>query len=106
MDWAERNPGRCGVAWHSVANISYLAGSEGRAFIEAFARFVEVAPTASPALDFALRLPMKDFEDALQVAAADALGAQVIATRNTKDYRDSPVRALLPGEVLRLAGDP
>lgn len=43
---------------------------------------------------------MKDFEDALQVAAAMACGADVIATRNLKDYVKSPVKAKSPSTVL------
>jgi hypothetical protein len=44
---------------------------------------------------------MKDFEDALQVAAATACGAEVIATHNVRDYAGSPVQAELPADVLR-----
>jgi len=43
---------------------------------------------------------MRDFEDALQVAAAVACGASVIATRNLQDYAKSPVRAAEPLFVL------
>ncbi len=43
---------------------------------------------------------MNDFEDALQVAAARACGASFIATRNTSDYRRSPIPALSPEAVL------
>ena len=42
----------------------------------------------------------KDFEDALQVAAAEACGADVIATRNVRDYAKSPVRAATPKALL------
>ena len=43
---------------------------------------------------------MTDFEDALQVAAAHACGAQHIVTRNAKDYERSPIRAISPQEAL------
>jgi len=33
---------------------------------------------------------MRDFEDALQVAAAMACGAQFIVTRNERDFKASP----------------
>jgi len=64
--------------------------------------FLEVAETNSQSLDFALQLPMNDFEDAMQVAAAHAFGAQLIVTRNLKHYRKSPIRALTPLEVMKL----
>lgn len=47
----------------------------------------------------ALELPMSDLEDAMQVAAAERFGAQIIAARNLKDYGGSPIRALKPAEI-------
>ncbi len=41
-------------------------------------------------------------EDAMQVAAADAFGAQVIATRNVKDYRKSPIKAMTPEALVKV----
>jgi hypothetical protein len=38
----------------------------------------------------------------LELAAADAFGAQLIATRNLKHYRKSPIQAREPEEVLSL----
>lgn len=102
IDWAEQHPGQCALAWHSIANVAYMVGRMAIPFIEEFAHFLEVAETDSAALNFALQLPMSDFEDAMQVAAARAFGAQVIATRNGKHYRKSPIRALSPREVLKL----
>jgi predicted nucleic acid-binding protein len=43
---------------------------------------------------------MADFEDAMQVAAARACGAQHIVTRNISDYVRSPIRAVDPREAL------
>ena len=45
-------------------------------------------------------LPMKDFEDALQCAAALACGADVIVTRNLEDYQLSPINAVTPTQIL------
>ena len=44
---------------------------------------------------------MRDFEDGLQAVAAEAVGAQVIVTRNTADFRRSPIPAVTPAEFLR-----
>lgn len=38
----------------------------------------------------ALKLPMEDFEDALQAAAAQACGADYIITRNGRDFTKAP----------------
>ncbi len=43
---------------------------------------------------------MKDFEDALQCAAALACGADVIVTRNLEDYQLSPINAVTPTQIL------
>jgi hypothetical protein len=44
--------------------------------------------------------PLQDFEDALQVAAARACGASFIATRNVKDFRNSPITAKTRQELV------
>jgi hypothetical protein len=51
----------------------------------------------------ALGLSMKDFEDALQAAAAVAVGADTIVTRNVSDFASSPVGAVAPGDFLATA---
>lgn len=105
LDALERRPGQGFVAWHTVANLSYLLqprhGRTGmRAFIKDLVAFLEVAPTTTESLRYAARLSMRDFEDAMQVAAAVACRAAVIATRNLRDYATSPVRAATPKALV------
>lgn len=93
------------VAWHSLSNFYYLVrpkrgGAATRDFLVDLTRFVTVAPADTEALHFAAALPLKDFEDALQVAAARGCGATVIATRNVRDYRRSPIPARTPKALL------
>ena len=71
-----------------------------RDFIVELTRFVEVATTDTEAIRYAAGLPMGDFEDAMQVAAARACGARHIVTRNVRDYERSPIRAIDPQEAL------
>ena len=42
----------------------------------------------------------EDFEDAVLAYAANLVGATAVVTRNTKDFRYSPVKALDPSEFL------
>lgn len=106
LDELERRPGSAFIAWHTISNFYYLvAPSRGRRgtreFLLELTDFVDVAPTTLQSLRYAARLPLKDFEDALQVAAAVACGAELIATRNLRDYARAPVRAAAPQVVLR-----
>ena len=93
------------VAWHSISNINYIVGKfSDRPFArEAIARlleFAQIAPTATDDLRYALGLPMSDFEDAMQVAAARACQANFIVTRNTGDFARSPIPNLTPAQAL------
>lgn len=93
------------VAWHTLSNLYYLVSaakeSEARRFLEELVVFIDVVPTARDDFRYAARLAMRDLEDALQVAAATACGAEVIVTRNVRDYVRSPIRAITPAALLR-----
>ena len=93
------------IAWHSVSNFCYivaptLGGVSARDFILDLTRFVGVATTDTEGIRYAAELPMTDFEDAMQVAAARACGARHIVTRNVRDCERSPIRAVEPQEAL------
>ena len=105
MDRLESGGHAAFIAWHSVSNFFYLVRpqlgpSSAREFILELTRFVEVAQTGTDAIQYAARLPMADFEDAMQVAAARACGVQNIITRNVSDYARSPIPAISPEEAL------
>lgn len=95
------------LAWHSVATLSYLIERErdpatARAVVTDLLTWAQVATTGHADALLALQLPMADFEDALQVAAAQACGANYIITRNVRDFGKSPVAALTPERFLVL----
>ena len=100
LQWAESEPGQAAVAWHSLSNVSDLLRPDARPFIRDLLEFVEVAPTATEAAKQAVGFPMKDFEDALQAAAALAFGASYIVTRNVRHYRRSPVPVISPTDFV------
>ena len=105
IDYLEIRRRRAFVAWHTLSNFYYLVSptrgrKSTREFLVGLTRFLTVAPSDTEALRFAAELRMNDFEDALQVGAARACGASFIATRNTGDYRRSPIPALSPSAVL------
>jgi predicted nucleic acid-binding protein len=105
LDHLEANPGSGFMAWHTVSNFYCLVvprhgRNETRGFLLELSRFIEIAPTNTESLRLAGSLKMRDFEDAMQVAAARACDADLIVTRNTRDFRGSPIRARTPKQLL------
>ncbi len=105
LGFVERGVEPACIAWHSVSNFYYIVTSSrnqasARDFILELTRFVDVAMTGTDGIRYAADLPMADFEDAMQVAAARACGAERIVTRNVRDYRRSPIRAVSPQNAL------
>ena len=98
---------RCGreheawLAWHSVATLAYLidrqhSAAQARDFVRSLLVWTDVAITQRSDAQQALDWPMPDYDDALQAAAAVACGAQIIVTRNVRDFKGSPVPAMTP----------
>ena len=93
------------VAWHTISNFYYnIERPQDAEFakdaVTQLLTFVEVADTGTEDARYALDLPMPDFEDAMQVAAARACDARFIVTRNVRDFARSPVPALSPADAL------
>ncbi len=105
LDRIEHGAESAYIAWHTVSNLYYIVapsrgGVSTRDFIVELTRFVAVATTDTEAVRWAAELPVADFEDAMQIAAARACGARHIVTRNVRDYERSPIRAISPQEAL------
>lgn len=64
----------------------------------------EISPVNREILRAALQLETKDFEDAVQIASAQADDLDFIITRDVKDYEKSPVKALTPAEFVAQLG--
>jgi PIN domain len=106
LDWCQNRPASAWLAWHTISVVYYLirparGDSKARAFIADLLRGCEVAAGGKEAVRRALALPLKDFEDSLQVAAGIAADVQFIVTRNKHDYRASPVPAIGPREFVQ-----
>jgi len=103
---------RCGdsentafVAWHTLSNVFYILRSQaGRdravEFLEDLLQWVQVAGVGHSDALRAFGYGISDFEDALQVSAAEACAADLILTRNTADFRNSPISATSPEEFI------
>jgi predicted nucleic acid-binding protein len=105
IDYLEANPNSGFIAWHSVANIYYIVSKattkeKAKSFIVKLGQFIQIVPTSNTDVLSVASLPMKDFEDALQCAAALACEADVIVTRNLEDYQQAPINAMTPTQIL------
>jgi predicted nucleic acid-binding protein len=95
------------IAWHSIANFYYLVASASgdkktRIFIKELLQFIKVSKTSTEDILYAIDSPLKDFEDALQLAAAKSCMAKYIITRNIKHYKKSSVPAITPENFLKI----
>jgi predicted nucleic acid-binding protein len=62
---------------------------------------VEIVPHTKSLLRLAIKSPHKDFEDAMQIVAAESLeDIEGIITRNKKDFKHSSLPLYLPKEAL------
>ena len=102
LSWAEANPGQAAMAWHSLSNLAYMIKPDARTLIADLLDFVEVAPVSTSDMLVVVGLPMKNLEDAMQVAAALSFGARHLVTRNLPNHRRSAVPALAPQAFLAL----
>ncbi len=109
LTWGFEHPGRAALAWHSVATLAYFLRKHGapdnvRPLMGELAARLEIVGGADRELLRAIALPIADFEDAMVAALAEGAGATHIVTRNTSDFRRSPVKAVTPEAFLKLVG--
>lgn len=95
------------VAAHSITTLFYLltrhqSAEAARAIISELLSFVSVAAVDQAVIEQALTLPYRDFEDAVQMAAALNAGAGYLVTRNVRDYRSGPLPVIQPAELMAL----
>lgn len=88
----------------TVTTLHYLirksAGAKkARENIALLLSIFKIAPVNEIALEGALKLSFKDFEDAVLHEAARLVNAEVIVTRNTADFKHSSIVVRLLGEL-------
>lgn len=94
------------LAGHTIPTIHYIVreNRKERAVADAavgkLLRIFTVVAAENAELHHALSLGFPDFEDAVQAACAVKVNADWIVTRNTRDFRKSPVACEPPGAVL------
>ncbi|MCM1219901.1 MAG: PIN domain-containing protein [Lachnospiraceae bacterium] len=98
------------IAFHSVANLWYILRripeDMRRKWMADICNCLYVASANhEEILDAINRDEFKDFEDCLQDKCAKTVDADYIVTRNTSDFLNSEVKAVLPEELLDIIKD-
>lgn len=107
LTWGFEHPGSACLAWHSVATLAYFLGRHGgrdavRPLIGELVARLDIVGGSDRELLRAIELPVADFEDAMIVALAESASVTHIVTRNTADFRRSPVKVVTPENFIRL----
>ena len=95
------------VAATTLTNVYYIVRrvsgkpEEAMTAVNKTLQWCEVAPVNRRVLDKARSSGMKDFEDAVQAAAAQNFGIDIVVTRDKTGFIDSGVRVYSPDEFLK-----
>ena len=81
-----------------------LGKTQALKMVEDLTSTFEVCAVNHDVLRSALRLEMADFEDAIQSANALLEGLDFVITRDLKDFKKSPVKAVSPVEFMKQLG--
>jgi predicted nucleic acid-binding protein len=97
------------ISWHTLSNIFYILRRDRGAekTMEFLRDLLSVAAVVSVGHADALRaiaFQLTDFEDALQLSAAESCRADVILTRNRTDFRNPPGISVLTPEEFSPSG--
>jgi predicted nucleic acid-binding protein len=95
------------IAAHSVTTLYYVISRKRNreTAVQAVSGLLEsftVASVDDIVVRKALSLGWKDFEDAVQMSAADAESIDYLITRNIKDFQSGPIHAIQPVAFLAL----
>jgi len=95
------------LAAHSVTTLFYLTAKQlgpqkAALVVRQVATVFSIAAVDQAVVEQALSLGWRDFEDAVQMAAAMSANLDYVVTRNRKDYTTQPIPILIPAECAAL----
>ncbi len=97
----------CLVSASAVTDIFYILNkslhstSLARRYIEELSNMLTFADVLSVDINSALMSDIEDFEDAVVDAVAERCGAELIITRNDKDFQGAGSRVVTPGVYIQ-----
>lgn len=106
FDLAERSQVKLFTSSHSFATTHYLLKKyvterELRTLLHALLDYIELIAIDLPIIKKSLLSNHKDFEDAIQIFAANSIThLDFFVTRNLKDFKDAGITVLPPDELL------
>lgn len=80
----------------------YLQTPQLRKSVQSLVSILNVCDVTKEDILQAFALEMADYEDALQAQCASKSDTQYVITRNTKDFANSPIKAIEPHKFLAL----
>lgn len=103
---ADLNKVQLTISALTFANTHYILSKhlkleETRKILNKFKVFVNVAPVDDKIIELALASDFKDFEDAIQYYSALESKAQIIITRNKKDFKHAKIPIMTAKEYIR-----
>jgi len=106
FDLAEKNKVKLFTSSHSYATTHYLlkrymGEADLRKILFSLLDFIDLIPIDLSIIKKSLLSTHKDFEDAIQIFAANSINnLDYIVTRNLKDFKNAGVTVLPPDELL------
>lgn len=88
-----------------IANTHYviskkIGNANSKSVLASVLKLITVVDMPANVVQNAFASKVTDFEDALQVETAMHCGADLILTRNIRDFRNSPIPVLTPSQFL------
>jgi predicted nucleic acid-binding protein len=103
---AESNKVKLFTSSHSLATTHYLlkkyvAEEQLRAMLSSLLDLIVIIPVDLQIIKKSLSSKYKDFEDAIQIYAANSINSiDYIVTRNLKDFKDADIVVFAPDELF------
>jgi predicted nucleic acid-binding protein len=106
LEYCRQHRDNAFVAAHHITTIFYLyardlSPEKARVALVDLNLVLKVAAVDQTAIDAALTLPYRDFEDAVTMMAAVGVGAECVVTRNPRHFEYGPLPVLSPAEFLQ-----
>lgn len=86
-------------AYYSIAK--HYKDIDAKKYLSKFKVLVTILPLEDKVIDLALASDFKDFEDGLQYYIAMDNEADIIITRNKKDFKSSKIPVMTAGEYIK-----